>query len=113
MLTIVVVVLAMSAGPAMASVCAGADCGPAMVCDRAFTPDCPMVSGAFMSHGDCEHPAERGAIVGLSHQAGPEFGLAGAALPGVVTPPAAIMSVSASPLADARGAPHLTSVIRI
>jgi len=111
--TIAVVVLAMTAGPAMASVCAGSQCGEAMVCDQAYTPQCPMQNGAVMSHGDCGHSADRSAAATVSNQAGPDFGLVGAPLPGALVPPTAALGMSAFALADARGAPHLTSVIRI
>ena len=111
--TIAVVVLAMTAGPAMASVCAGSQCGEAMVCDQAYTPQCPRQNGAVMAHGDCGHSADRTVTGVVSNQAGPDFGLVGAPLPGALVPPTAALGVGAFPLADARGAPHLTSILRI
>ncbi len=111
-LTIAVVVLAISAGPAMASVCAGTQCGPVMVCESAFTPECPMVNGAVMSHGNCDHPTDPITLAAVSHQAGPDFGLIGAAIPGVSTPSKAALDVGTLVLSDARGAPHMTAVSR-
>lgn len=108
-----VVVLAMTVGPAFASVCAASQCGPVMVCEMALSPECPMQSGATMTHSDCAHAPDGRFGEWISTQSGPEAGLAAAPLSGVVTPPAAILGGSVLPLADARGAPHLTSVIRI
>lgn len=111
--TIAVVVLAMTAGPAMASVCAASQCGEAMVCDQVYTPQCPMQSGSVMTHGACGHTADQSTSGVVSNQTGPDFGLVGASLPAALVPPTAALGVSAFPLVDARGAPHLTSVIRI
>lgn len=111
--TIAVVVLALTAGPAFASVCAGAACGPAMVCATGATPACPMENGATMAHAACGHPMDRGSRDVASTQSAPDPGLAAAPHAGVVVQPARPLPAATFPMVDARGAPHLTSVIRI
>jgi hypothetical protein len=113
MTMIAVVVLAMTVGPAFASVCAASQCGPVMPCEMAASPDCPMRTGVTLTHSDCTHAPDGRFGDLVSSQSGPESGLAAAPLSGAVAPPAAILSGSMLPLVDARGAPHLTSVIRI
>ncbi len=112
--TIAVVVLAMSAGTAFASVCVGSACGRSMVCSLATTAACPMENGALMSHSSCDHQPGSGIrdVVAPQPQ-GSEYALV-VVTPGPVLAPLALSGVSSALLApDARGAPHLTSVIRI
>ncbi|HEY5277695.1 MAG TPA: hypothetical protein VIK38_14400 [Coriobacteriia bacterium] len=112
--TLVVVVLAFSAGPAFTSVCSGSDCGPAMVCEMAATPACPMLNGAPLIHGTCGHPMggadQDAASVPTGHH---EPVLAVAPLAGSTVRLSTAPCAWVLPLADARGAPHLTAVIRI
>jgi hypothetical protein len=112
--TIVVVVLAMSAGTAFANVCAGGTCtGNAMICPQIGTTACPMADGAAMAHSACGHPVDRGARDLVSGQTNTEHAVVStplAVLPASVAPSDV---ASALPAPDARGAPHLTTVIRI
>lgn len=112
-ITIAVVVLALTAGPAFASVCAGTSCGPVMVCATSNTPSCPMENGVPMAHASCGHPVDRGSRDVASTQPAQEAALASTPLSGVFVPPVKQLLTAAHPLSDARGAPHLTSVIRI
>jgi hypothetical protein len=112
--TIVVVVLAMSVGTAFASVCAGGSCSStAMLCPDAGTMACPMNNGAPMAHSDCGQPMDHSAQSAVSGQPVPQIVVASAPLavvPGDVT----LGGVASSlPATDARGAPHLSTVIRI
>jgi hypothetical protein len=113
MVTIVVLVLAMSAGTAFANVCPGGTCdGRMMVCAPASSTACPMGGGAVMTHSGCSHSDDTGARDVVSPQTGLEFGVVSAPL--AVVPPLAGPSGLASllPMRDARGAPHLTTVSR-
>ena len=112
-LTIAVVVLAMTAGPAFASACAGASCGPKMACEQSATLTCPMNTGVPYANAGCGHPMDRGSRDVASTQPAPDHGLVHAPLVGVFVRPAVPMAPATFPLIDARGAPHLTSVIRI
>jgi hypothetical protein len=112
--TIVVVVLAMSAGTAFASVCVGMTCSTqAMVCSESASTSCPMENGAAMAHASCGHQLDRGARDAVSGQVGPEYAVVGT--PIAVLPADTVVRGLASmlPASDARGAPHLTTVIRI
>lgn len=112
--TIVVVVLAMSAGTAFASVCAGGTCDrQLMVCPDTGSMACPMNAGATMAHSECGHPIDRGARDVVSAQTATDHAVVSTPLAVV---PAGFSVGSLAPLAlaaDARGAPHLTTVIRI
>jgi hypothetical protein len=112
-ITIAVVVLAVTAGPAFASVCAGNMCGEVMVCTPVTSTACPMESGTPMMHSLCNHTADHGSRDVVSVPTGTDGVPAVAALPGSVIRPQAPIGVGTSLHADARGAPHLTSVIRI
>jgi hypothetical protein len=111
--TIVVVVLAMSAGTAFANVCASGACdGRMTVCSETASTACPMDGGvATVGHTSCEHTTDRTTGDVASGQTA-EHAVASAPL----TLPAVAASggpASVSPATDARGAPHLTAVIRI
>jgi hypothetical protein len=111
--TIVVVVLAMSAGTAFASVCVGSTCGRDMTCPVATSPSCPMDNGAAMSHSACDHQVNATAHDALAAQQQVGTQAVATAL-GVVPAPIALYGASSAlPAPDARGAPHLTTVIRI
>lgn len=112
--TIAVVVLAMSVGTAFASVCAGGSCeGRGMMCPAVATAACPMKGGLAMTHSSCSHPAQLGTRDILSAQA--DHSLPAIVSTLAVLPPRSALSglVYAMPAPDARGAPHLTAVIRI
>ena len=112
--TIALVILAMSAGTAFAGVCVGSTCSTTtMVCPESGTVSCPMGNGAVMAHSSCSHPMDRGARDLVSGQTAPEHAVVStplAALPASFAI-GALAPVSSVP--DARGAPHLTAVIRI
>ena len=112
-ITIAVVVLAITAGPAFASVCAGNMCGEVMVCTPVTSTACPMESGTPMMHALCNHTVDHGSRDAVSVPAGVDAVVAVTALPGSVIGPQAPLGVGTVLRADARGAPHLTSVIRI
>jgi len=111
--TIAVLVLAMTAGTAFASVCVGTACGPVMACAPTTSPTCPMGSGQSMQHSSCNHTAEM-----QSRDATPTDTCHATYMAVVhATPiPAAHLlgrlSLGAH-ASDARGAPHLTAVLRI
>jgi hypothetical protein len=110
--TIAVVVLAMTAGPAFASVCAATDCGVSMTCSLAASPLCPMRTGAPILGAACPQPMDHGVREAVPVQPTPPAALAATPLQAVAGT-AALAGSAATPLADARGAPHLTAVIRI
>jgi hypothetical protein len=112
-ITIAVVVLAITAGPAFASVCAGSMCGTVMVCAPVTTDACPMESGSPMMHTLCTHQADHGSRDVVAVPSAPDSTLAVVPLVGAVIFPATPLGAGTFPLADARGAPHLTTVIRI
>jgi hypothetical protein len=107
------VVLAMSVGPAFASVCAGSTCDMDAVCAPATNDVCVMESGPAMMHALCTHQAGHDSSDLVPVQPGPDGAAAVVPLIGAIVFPAAPLGVRALPLADARGAPHLTSVLRI
>jgi hypothetical protein len=111
--TIAVLVLAMTAGTAFASVCVGTACGDVMVCAPTTSVSCPMDNGPSMAHSSCDHTAQV-----QSRDATPtDTGHATYMAVVHATPiPAAHLlgrlSLGAR-ASDARGAPHLTAVLRI
>jgi hypothetical protein len=111
--TIALVVLTLGVGPAFASVCTAVACGPAMACPQAASPACPMKTGAPVARGACGHPMDHGSRDVVSSTPTPDRGLAVAPIPGLVVPAVAVLSSGAFPLADARGAPHMTAVLRL
>lgn len=111
-LTIAVVVLAVTAGPAFASVCAGTMCGEVMLCSPTTTSACPMESGPMM-HSLCTHGADHGSHDVVVTSPAPQHGLPSTPLEGTAQGTATLLRSGLCPLADARGAPHLTTVIRI
>jgi hypothetical protein len=111
-ITIAVVVLAMTAGPAFASACVATECGPAMACSLVASPTCPMRTGAPMVQTSCPQPMDHGTREAVSVQPTPPASMVGTAFQAAASP--ATLAGSGAPLlADARGAPHLTAVIRI
>jgi hypothetical protein len=110
--TIAAVVLAMTAGPAFASACAATGCGPAMACSQLASPTCPMRTGAPTAHTSCPQPMDHGTRDAVSVQPARATGLAGTPFQ-AATDPVTHIGCSAPLFADARGAPHLTAVIRI
>jgi hypothetical protein len=111
--TIAVVVLALSAGTAFASVCAGGSCGEAMVCPPSTSTACPMETGQVMTHSSCDHQADQGARDSVNPQVSHESAVVSTVLAVVPTTPILRGIVAAMAAPDARGAPHLTAVIRI
>lgn len=114
--TIAVVLLTMSVGTAFASVCAAASSScddVAMVCPVSTSAACPMDSGQAMRHSPCGHSADKIARDSVAPQAGHQDAVVSIALAVVPTPPAPCGFIAASAAPDARGAPHLTAVIRI
>jgi len=112
-LTIAIVILAITAGPAFAAVCAGAQCAPMMVCATSSTPSCPMKSDAPTARSSCAHPMEKATGDAVQSKAGFEHAPAVVPARGIVVRPATSGRVATHSVADARGAPHMTSVIRI
>jgi hypothetical protein len=111
--TIAVVVLAIGVGPAFASVCAAVACSPATMCPVGSSAACPMKTGAPVARAVCGQPMDHGLRDAVSSHTAPDRGLTVALLPGAPVAPAAIVGAVTTPLADARGAPHLSAVIRI
>jgi hypothetical protein len=121
-LTTAVLVLAMSAGPAFAYTCSGDACctGPGCAptatpsCQPAFIPACPMTGGGQAvtntgcMHGDRHEPLSTTIV---QADEGPvAVSVSAVAFPGARLL-AALHCEGFAP--DARGAPHLTTVIRI
>lgn len=111
--TIALVVLTLGVGPAFASVCTAVACGPTMACPQAASPACPMKTGAPVARGACGHPMDHGSRDVVSNTATPDHGLAVTPISGVIPPAVAVLTSAAFPLADARGAPHMTAVLRL
>jgi hypothetical protein len=82
-------------------------------CSPVTSVACPMDAGVPIMHALCTHNADHASHDGVPTQPGPEGGPAPASAIGVVVLPVTIFGGGTSPLTDARGAPHLTSVIRI
>jgi hypothetical protein len=66
-----------------------------------------------MLHALCTHQADHGSRDIVSVRPGPDGAAAVVPLAGAVVFPASALGAGTCPLADARGAPHLTAVIRI
>lgn len=107
-------VLTMSVGTAYAGVCVGMDCSEmTWTCAEAGTPACPDMGGdAPALHDACQHGPEREADEAVAVTPALEQALVADPLP-LTEPelPQGIAPASSAP--DARGAPHLTAVIRI
>ena len=110
---IVVVVLAMSVGTAFASVCVGGSCDGRMLCPTGASISCPMADGGAMLHSSCDHRADVSAKDAVSAAAGADHYAVTSALYATPVPCALSGASSALIVQDARGAPHLTTVIRI
>ncbi len=111
--TIALLVLAMTAGTAFASVCVGSACGDVMICAPTASVSCPMDSGQTMQHSSCDHTAQAQPRDATPTESGHATFMAAVQ----VTPiPATSLVGRAHPgalAADARGAPHLTAVLRL
>jgi len=110
-LTIVLLVLAMSAGTAFASVCTGSACDGAMLCAPTTSMSCPMGGGQSMQHSSCDHTAQQ---VRDATPTEPGHDIYVTVAPAPVVPTAGFLG--GLPVRfhapDARGAPHLSVVIR-
>jgi hypothetical protein len=106
---LVVVVLAMTVGTAFASTC-GAGCTDAMACRGAVSGACPMNAPSALS-ASCAHTDQRQAREASVPQ--PPAGASALSLTAELAPPTLCSVAPQAPAPDARGAPHLTSVIRI
>jgi hypothetical protein len=106
---LVVVVLAMTVGTAFASTCGGS-CTNAMACKGALSRTCPMGAPAALG-ASCAHPDQQ-----QVREASVPQPPAGASAVSVTADHAVPTSCGPAPTLlapDARGAPHLTSVLRI
>lgn len=110
-LTIALLVLAMTAGTAFANVCTGNVCDGAMLCAPTSSVSCPMGIGQSMQHSSCDHTAEQ-LREATPTQPGHDVFVATAPL--AVVPPAPLLGRLAleGHATDARGAPHLSVVVR-
>lgn len=107
---IVIVVLAMTAGSAFAAGCGSAPCSSTS-CAVKLVSDCPM-QGATAIASTCQHAGHQAPADVTSPQRVADPGVA--AVVAIPVPRLAIAAATADGLkADARGAPHLTAVIRI
>lgn len=112
--TVVVVVLAMSAGTAFANVCVGGSCDGSMaLCSAGASAVCPMGGGFAIARPGCDHGLDKGAREAVFAQTGTDRVVGVLAPLAAVPDPVTVSAALASPAADARGAPHLTIVIRI
>ncbi len=120
--TVAVLVFASSAGTAFAysctgdRCCSGAACAPTPTpeCGPTAVPDCPMTNGGQTArNAGCMHGVQRQPLGATSASADQSFAavcVSAAPLLGVRL----LGPLTRAPFApDARGAPHLTSVIRI
>jgi hypothetical protein len=118
--TIALLVFAMSAGTAFAysctgdACCTGSMCAPTAIptCGPAALAACPMSVGQAIHSAGCMHGDEAQPLGATSVQAGQDFAavcVTAIPVPGVrsLTGPSRSAFVP-----DARGAPHLTSVMR-
>jgi hypothetical protein len=107
---LVVVVLAMTVSTAFASTC-GSGCTSAMACNVTLSGACPMSAPSALSPS-CSHPDQRQGREASALQHQQPGATAVTVTSGFAAPPTC--KFASTPLApDARGAPHLTAVIRI
>jgi hypothetical protein len=114
-IVIVTLVLAVTAGPAFASACpCGACADSTMSCSVAAALSCqtPM-SSSSTALGSCDSRSERIAREGTVVEPGSEHVAVASALTARIAPAAYAAPAPASIAPDARGAPHLTAVLRI
>jgi len=111
--TIALVILALTAGPAFALACVGMDCSPVTECAMSATPTCPMAEGKDVLHSACDEPVDRGVREGVTADRSPHLDLA--AVPATAQPVPALRwtALISARTPDARGAPHLTAVLRL
>ena len=110
--TLACLVVAMTTGSAFVRACADDACGDSMVCAPGIVQTCPMGDGETMQHSACDHGPQAQAHEAVSA----DPGHAPAALPAqalITRPVLELRGLFRSPRApDARGAPHLSAVIR-
>lgn len=110
--TLACLIVAMTTGTAFARGCAGDSCGGAMVCAPDVAQTCPMADGPTMQHSLCDHEAETQARE--STTAGPGHAPAALSVEALVIRP--VLDFAGPHLSqrapDARGAPHLSAVMR-
>ena len=118
--TIAVLVFATSAGTAFAYSCTGDACCTGSMCAPTSTPTCgpavsagcPMSVGQTVHSSGCMHPQEHQPLRATADQAAHDF--AAVSVPLVRVPGIGLLSGQgrAAFVPDARGAPHLISVMR-
>lgn len=112
MVTLACLVVAMTTGSAFARVCTGDACGDAMVCAPGVLQSCPMSDGSTMQHSQCDHEAQAQAREAVSADPG-HTPAALSVTPLAIRPVLGFAGLYRSPRApDARGAPHLSAVMR-
>ena len=110
-LTIVLLVLAMTAGTAFANVCSGSACDGAMLCAPTTSMSCPMGTGQSMQHSSCDHTAAQLREATPTEPGHPIYVTSVQAL--TIASVRLLGSLpSATHAPDARGAPHLSAVSR-
>ncbi len=110
--TVAMLVLAMSAGTAFANACTGSACGGEMLCAPVTpTSSCPMDSGPSMQHSMCDHTAEQ---LREATPTQPDRTIHMASVPTLNIPSVRQLGrlSPATHAPDARGAPHLSMVSR-
>jgi hypothetical protein len=112
--TIVLLVLAMTAGTAFANVCTGSTCSDPMLRPSVASKSCPTDAGQSTRHFSCNHtaqaePRDNATLAQSGHDT-----FVSAARATVVPPALSLVGLPREVQAsDARGAPHLSVVIRI
>jgi hypothetical protein len=116
MFAVVALVFAVSAGPAFASACACADCALSrMPCSVAPVAACtmPMVHTACVSSSPCGTTVDRALHESTAAETGFQHGAVAQAVVVQAVPAARACALLCIVTADARGAPHLTALLRI
>jgi hypothetical protein len=112
--TTVLLVLAMTVGTAYANVCIGSACGDAMLRPSVASESCLTDAGQSTRHFSCNHtvqaePRDNATLAQSGHDT-----FVSAARATVVPPALSLVGLPREVQAsDARGAPHLSVVIRI
>ncbi len=110
---IAALMLTMSVGTAFAGTCVGIACSSSpWKCADSAKVACPTGASDASLHSGCHHAPERDVKDAVGVQSALDHALP--AGPVAAVDPAALLGAAARPSApDARGAPHLTAVIRI
>ena len=111
--TIALLVLAMTAGTAFATVCVGTACGDVMVCAPTTSVSCPMDNGQSMRHSSCDHTAQVQSRDAMPTDPGHATFMAAVQATPIPAPNLIGRLLPGAHASDARGAPHLTAVLRI